>query len=122
MSWKAAIDLAKLQQNQRETTIINGNKILLIWHEGQVHAVQAQCPHLKMPLAKGEITEDCAIVCPFHKSAFDLATGEVQCWSTWPPAVGPLLGKLSKPKNLRIYPTRIDNGQVFVEIKSEAVA
>lgn len=122
MAWKAAIDLAQLQQNQRETAMVDGNKILFIWHADQVHAVQAQCPHLKMPLAKGKITEDCAIVCPFHNSAFDLETGAVKCWSTWPPAIGALLGKLSKPKKLRIYPTRIDKGQVFVELQSEAIA
>jgi nitrite reductase/ring-hydroxylating ferredoxin subunit len=121
MAWKAAINLSQLQQNDRETVVVDGQKILLIWHDGQVHAVQSQCPHLKLPLAKGKITEDCALVCPFHKSAFDLKTGAVKCWSTWPPAVGALLGKISKPKNLRIYPTRVDKGQIFVELEMDTV-
>lgn len=116
MGWKAAINLAQLQQNNRQTATIEGNKILFIWHEQQVHAVQAQCPHLKLPLAKGKINEDEALVCPFHKSTFDLKTGAVKCWSIWPPAVGALLGKVSKPKTLKIYPTRIENDQIFVEI------
>ena len=120
MVWKAAINLAQLKQNNRETVVIDGHKILFIWHEDQVYAVQAQCPHLKLPLAKGKITEECALVCPFHKSAFDLNTGEVKCWSPWPPALGALLGKVSKPKELRIYPTRIDKEQIFVEIECTA--
>ena len=116
MVWKAAVNLSQLQQNNRQTVIIDGNKILFIWHDDQVHAVQAQCPHLNLPLAKGKINDECELVCPFHKSAFDLKTGANKCWSPWPPALGPLLGKLSKPKDLRIYPTRVDNDQIFVDL------
>ena len=116
MAWKTAVSLAKLQETSRETVTIDGNKILFIWHEDKVHAVQAQCPHLHLPLAKGEINDKCELVCPFHKSAFDLMTGAVKCWSPWPPVVGALLGKISKAKDLRIYPTKIENDQVFVEL------
>ncbi len=116
MVWKAAINLVHLQQNNRQTATIDGHKILFIWHDEQVHAVQAQCPHMKFPLAKGKVTDDCTLVCPLHKSAFDLKTGAVKCWTPWPPVVGALLGKLSKPKELRIYPTRVDNGEIFVEL------
>ncbi|HAT8178155.1 TPA: Rieske 2Fe-2S domain-containing protein [Legionella pneumophila] len=116
MSFKPAIELAKLQQNNREVTIIDGQKILIIWHDNQVHAIQSQCPHLKLPLAKGKITESCSIICPFHKSEFDLKTGEAKCWSPWPPVVGNLLGKISSKKNLKIYPTRIENGQILVDV------
>lgn len=114
--WKEAISLSKLQENTRQTETIDGNKILFIWHNDNVHAVQSQCPHLKLPLAKGEIKDECTLVCPFHKSAFDLKTGEVKCWSPWPLAIGSLLGKLSKQKELRIYPTRIENDQIYVKL------
>jgi nitrite reductase/ring-hydroxylating ferredoxin subunit len=116
MVWKAAIDLAELQEKERETAVIDGNKILFIWNKEQVHAVQAQCPHFKLPLSKGKITEECAIICPFHKSEFDLATGRVKSWSPWPAGIGNLLGKLVKPKELKIYPTRIEEGKVFVDL------
>lgn len=116
MAWKPAIDLADLQQKERETVVIDGKKILFIWHKEQVHAVQAQCPHFKLPLGKGKITEDCAIICPFHKSEFDLCTGDVKSWSPWPPAVGNLLAKVVKPKNLQVYPTRIEQGKVHVDL------
>ncbi|KTC86921.1 Rieske (2Fe-2S) protein [Legionella brunensis] len=116
MAWKAAIDLSQLKKNERETLVIDNHKILFIWHKEQVHAVQAQCPHFKLPLSKGKINDDCAIVCPFHKSEFDLATGAVKCWSPWPKAVGTLLGKIAKPKELKVYPTRITEGKVEVKI------
>ncbi len=116
MVWKAAINLSQLQQNNRQTVTIEGNKILFIWHDEQVHAVQAQCPHLRFPLTKAKINDDCQLTCPLHKSVFDLKTGAVKCWSPWPPVVGNLLAKVSKPKALKIYPTRIDNDQILVEL------
>ena len=116
MGWTAAIKLKQLQQTNRETIVLEGNKILIIWHDEQVHAVAAQCPHMKLPLAKGTINDDCELVCPFHKSAFDLTTGAVKCRSPWPPVLGALLAKLSKPKELKIYPTRIENDEIFVEL------
>ncbi len=116
MVWKTAIGLVDLQQNIRQTATIDGNKILFILHNEQIHAVQAQCPHLKYPLAKGKITENCELVCPLHKSAFDLNTGAVKCWSPSPPIVGNLLGKISKPKTLRVYSTRVENDQIMVDV------
>ena len=116
MAWQAALNLTELKQKTRETMVIDGAKILFIWHGEEIHAVQAQCPHLKMPLAKGCITDDNAIVCPFHHSAFDLKTGAVNCWSPWPNVIGPLLGKLSTPKDLRIYPTRVEGDEIFVDV------
>ena len=116
MAFKSAVALNTLQQESRHTAVIDGHKILFIWHQEKVHAVQSQCPHLKLPLAKGKVTEQCTIICPFHKSEFDLNTGETKCWSTWPPVVGNLLGMISKEKNLKVYTTKIEDGQVFVEI------
>ncbi|WED44702.1 Rieske (2Fe-2S) protein [Legionella cardiaca] len=116
MEWKTAIALEQLKQAERETVVIDNHKILFIWHKEQVHAVQAQCPHFKLPLSKGKINDDCAIICPFHKSEFDLKTGEVKCWSPWPKAVGSLLGKVVKSKELKIYPTRITAGTIEVQL------
>jgi len=76
--------------------------------------VQAQCPHLKLPLKKATITEASEIICPFHKSTFDLDSGAVVSWSSFPPFVGPLLAKISCPKPLRIYPTRVENNHILV--------
>lgn len=115
MTWTAAINLSQLQRVDRETAVIDGKKILFIWHDEKVHAVQAQCPHLKLPLLKGTINNACELVCPFHKSSFDLETGAVKCWSPWPPVLSGLLTKLSKPKALVVYPTRIEGDQVYVE-------
>lgn len=115
MAWEKATTLAALQDAGRITLTLSEHKILLIWHEDKVHAVQAQCPHLKLPLKKATITEKCELVCPFHKSTFDLDSGAVVSWSSWPPVLGPLLGKASCPKPLAVYPTQIKNNDILVD-------
>ena len=116
MNWTAALSMSELQKNNRLTLMMEGKKVLFIFHDEKVYAIQSQCPHMKFPLTKGKINEKCEITCPLHKSAFDLKTGDVQCWSPWPPAVGALLGKLSKPKKLQTYPTRVEKDQIYINL------
>lgn len=116
MTFVSVMQLSELKTQGRVTKLVNDNKILFIWHNDNVHAVQAQCPHLKLPLSKAKINENNEITCPFHHSKFDLCTGEVKCWSSWPPVIGNMLGKVSKEKNLKIYKTKIENEMVLVEV------
>jgi nitrite reductase/ring-hydroxylating ferredoxin subunit len=78
---------------------VGGRKILVLNHENKFYAVDNTCPHLKLPLKSGKI-EDGAIVCSFHRSAFDLTTGAVKTWCPWPPGVGKLLSLVSAEKTL----------------------
>ena len=114
--WMPTLHLSELQQAKRHKMNLQHQDILLLWHQDEVHAIQAKCPHFKLPLMKGELTDDCAIVCPFHKSAFSLKTGDAACWSPWPPVVGSLLGKLSKEKPLKVYSTKIEDEMIWVDV------
>ncbi|HEX4949824.1 MAG TPA: Rieske 2Fe-2S domain-containing protein [Blastocatellia bacterium] len=42
---------------------------------GQVHALEAKCPHRNGPLADG-LTGDGKVICPYHSYKFELATGK----------------------------------------------
>lgn len=114
MNWKPALNASEL--DDRKVVTVDGKKILFIKHKDKIHAIQHNCPHFKLPLSKGKITEDCAIICPFHKSAFDLQTGDVKDWSPWPPGVGKVLGKLSREKTLKVYPTKVEGDMIMVEL------
>ena len=116
MTWYEAGSLATLIDLTREEKEIAGHKVLFIWHLDKVHAIQSQCPHLKLPLLKGQITDNNEIICPFHKSRFDLCHGEVKCWSPWPKVVGPLLGKVSKPHSLTVYEVKLEDDKILVNI------
>jgi nitrite reductase/ring-hydroxylating ferredoxin subunit len=96
---------------------VGKRNILLLTHDNQLVAVDNTCPHMKLPLKNGEITEDGAIVCPWHHSAFDLGTGDVKEWSPWPPVVGKALGLISRQKALSVFPVRVEEGSIWVEVE-----
>ncbi len=71
---------------------------------------------MKIPMKSGKV-KDCTIICPLHRSSFDLKTGAVIDWTPFPPVVGNLLGKISSPKAIAVFPTRIEDGNVWVEVE-----
>ncbi len=115
MVWTQALAANELPPGDRKVVKINQTPILLLNLDGTFHAVSNQCPHLKLPLKTGKI-QDGAIVCPFHRSAFDLCSGAVADWTPFPPVVGKLMGKMSAKKALPVFPVRVENGQIEVDL------
>lgn len=116
MGWVKVLAESELNQGERQVVKVAKDKILLVNQGGTICAVKNACPHLRAPLNKGKITEDGAIVCPLHRSAFDLTTGKPQSWIPWPPGVGKLLGAISSEKPLKVYPTRVEEGDIWIEV------
>lgn len=119
MSWTKVLAVAALSPGAREVVKVGNRKILLLNHENQLYAVDNTCPHLKLPLKSGKINESGAIVCSFHHSAFDLRTGEVKDWCSWPPGVGKVLSLVSQPKTLPVFPIRVEEGSIWVDVEEE---
>ncbi|PTX97820.1 DUF2231 domain-containing protein [Opitutus sp. ER46] len=67
--------------------------------DGAVYAFQEFCTHRFGPLSEGQLT-GCEITCPWHRSRFDVRTGE--------PTHGP--AKVA----LRTFKTEIRDGQIWV--------
>jgi len=117
MSWIKVLPREQLPDGQRRVVEANGRPILLLSLMGQLYAVDNVCPHMGASLEGGQVTDDGTIVCPRHHSAFDLHTGEVKEWSPWPPGVGRMLGSLSREKALSVYPTRVEDGSIWVDVQ-----
>jgi nitrite reductase/ring-hydroxylating ferredoxin subunit len=116
MAWHEAVVLNELVEKGKLVVELDSHSVLLIWHDNQVHAVASKCPHLGLPLTKAKVNDHNEIVCPFHKSAFDLCDGRVKCWSPWPKVVGNFLGMLSKPKDLKIYEVKMEDDKIWVKV------
>lgn len=116
MGWTKVLTTEELPSGDRKVVKVGEQKILIINDNDKLYAVNNACPHLKLPLKKGKLTADGAIVCPFHRSAFDLCTGEVKNWTPWPPVVGNVLGKISSEQKLSVFATRIEDGSIWVEV------
>jgi NAD(P)H-dependent nitrite reductase small subunit len=78
---------------------------------GAWYATQNACPHSHaMVLARGIVGDEHGtpkVACPLHKRTFDLASG--RCLSDDAPAIA-------------IYPVRVDDGEVWVELPERARA
>ncbi len=137
MTWIKALPQEKLPEGGREVVEISGQNILFIHHEGKIYAVDHACPHMGLSLKGGKVEADTQmsadtqtsvdtqtsadtqphITCPWHHSTFDLATGDVKAWSVWPPAVGPLLGVISRKKALPVFPSKVEAGYIWVDLE-----
>lgn len=78
-----------------------GERICVVQSGGKLYAFEDRCSHDDGPLGEGTL-QGCEIECPRHGARFDIRTGRV----TAPPAYGPI----------EVYPTVVEDGQVFVEI------
>ena len=87
-------DVVRFDHGQRTFIIVRN-------HEDVYYCTDGLCTHEEVHLSGGFVMEN-TIECPKHSSIFDVSTGEVET----PPAC----------EDLNTYPTRVENGRVFVEI------
>ncbi len=111
----------EVPEETRKVVEVGKYKLLVIHTGGNFFAVENRCPHLNLPLKNGKLTDDHAIVCPFHHSAFDLHSGDVKAWSPWPPVVGKALGSIAREKALPVFKTSIKEGWLWIADEPEEV-
>lgn len=116
MAWTKVLAQDALPVGARQVVKIGDKNILVLNHEGTIYAVENACPHLKLPMKKGKITESGAIVCPWHRSSFNLCTGKAQDWITFPPVVSKVMGMVASEKDLGVFPTRIEDNAIQIDI------
>lgn len=91
-----------------------GEEKVLIYHLSDgFFATQARCTHLFKTMEKGKILDDKCIQCPLHRARFDIRTGEVDAWASFPPGVQ-LLNAVRKEKALTTYPVEEEGDALFV--------
>ncbi|MFQ5961507.1 MAG: Rieske 2Fe-2S domain-containing protein, partial [Candidatus Methylomirabilales bacterium] len=99
--------------------------LLLIRTKKNVYACNNACPHLHLPLKESKVVDE-AIVCRWHESRFDLATGEIKHWCA---ALEPdgtskemeYLGNISKNRHpLNVFPVRVAEGHIWVALGTES--
>jgi len=101
MRWVAVCGTNEMSVGESRAFEVEGRRIAVYNVDGEFFATDDTCTHEEESLAEGFL-EDHLIECPKHGSQFDLRTGEVLSL----PAVLPV----------RVYPVRVENTRVLVEI------
>ncbi|OJA09005.1 hypothetical protein AZE42_11543 [Rhizopogon vesiculosus] len=75
----AVCDESELQDGQMKQVDFEGEGNVLVYRLGdRVHATSAFCTHYGAPLAKGVLTADGRVVCPWHGACFRVCTGDIE--------------------------------------------
>ena len=119
-TWVDLLPAEDLPDGARRVVRVEGQEVLLLRQGGQVYAVAARCPHMGAPLERGKVTAEGSLICPWHHSAFNLRTGDVEAWTPWPPAVGKVLGALRRERALPVFPVKEEGGRIWVRLAPKA--
>tara|TARA_Y100000588_G_scaffold124310_1_gene136243 strand:+ start:1444 stop:1800 length:357 start_codon:yes stop_codon:yes gene_type:complete len=118
MKWRNAVRVSKMRPGRAKMVTFGLKSVMIAELEGEYHATEGLCRHMRWPLAWGGKLEDGCIRCPLHQTTHRLHDGSLVEWSPFPlfPPYGRAVGKLSKKKDLPIYQTRVEGDFVQVMI------
>lgn len=92
-------------RRRRKIVVPNGDcDILVLLHDGQVHAFDNRCIHRERELSKGVVLNG-RLVCPGHQWAFELGTG----WEA------------VKGECQPTFAVKVEDGRVLVDTASRAL-
>ncbi|RDB26297.1 Apoptosis-inducing factor 1 [Hypsizygus marmoreus] len=74
----AVLDDAELQDGQMKEVSFEEGQVLLSRLGSKIHATSAFCTHYGAPLAKGVLTSDGRVVCPWHGACFNVCNGDIE--------------------------------------------
>lgn len=112
--WMAVGSADVLAEGEMREVNVGDQSLLLARVEGAYYVTQARCPHLGSHLAGGKL-EGYVVTCPQHRSQFDIRDGHNIQWTPKLPRLARRLGQvIRKPSDLRAFPIRVDDGQVWV--------
>lgn len=97
---------AELWVGEMRGVLLRDQPLLVVRGEQGVCVFRDRCPHQGYPLSEGKL-QDGVITCRAHRHSFDAASGE---------GINPLRPCLS------VVPSRVEHGQVLVDLPQKARA
>ena len=119
MSWVDLTSSRKVKEGKTKM-ITSGLRVYMATRiNGEVIVTEGLCRHMRWPLGIGGKIKDGCVRCPLHQTTHSLTDGELKEWSPFPlfPLYGKLVGKMSKQKDLKIYPSREKNTRIEILVE-----
>ncbi len=99
--WSQVLSFSELEEKRPVAKKIGGQRVAFVRIGEQVFAFDDVCTHEFAFLSDGHVV-DSQVECPLHGARFDLRTGEALT--------------LPATEAIRVYPTRVVDGMVEVEL------
>ncbi len=99
-AWRPAVAQERLRRDGKALAKIDGKQIALFETAEGVFACNNRCPHEGYPLREGTLDGACILTCNWHNWKFDLRDG----------------ANLYGGDRLRVYPTRVKDGEIWVDV------
>lgn len=96
----AVLDESDLLDGQMKQVEFDKGHVLLSRIGDNIHATSAFCTHYGAPLAKGVLTSDGRVVCPWHGACFNVCTGDIE--------------DAPAPTALHSFKTHVKDGKIYV--------
>lgn len=74
--WQRVAALTEVEADRPLGVKVGDREIVLVAHEGSIHALAGICPHAYALMCDGFI-DGAVIECPLHAAAFDIRTGKL---------------------------------------------
>ena len=100
-NWIDVVAVESVPEADVTAVYVDGKEIALYEMEGEIFATDNLCTHGAGRMSDG-FFDGREIECPLHQGRFDVCTGQAMC--------APLTD------NIRVYPVRIENKRVFVNM------
>ncbi|WP_315836036.1 Rieske (2Fe-2S) protein [Bradyrhizobium prioriisuperbiae] len=101
--WIAICESERLVERSIIPARVDGIELIVLRDASEIYAFERACPHEQADLCRGDV-RDGRLFCPRHRASFDLRDGQIS--PGWP------------SRDLRRYPVRIADGQVWVYVKA----
>jgi nitrite reductase/ring-hydroxylating ferredoxin subunit len=80
--YKLNLNRKALKEDQPTGTEVQGKRMAIVLHKGNIYALNAVCTHMGGPLDKGKVKGE-ELVCPWHLGAYFMATGKADENTKW---------------------------------------
>jgi len=107
--WVRVCALNDIPAGKATNIFVNGQRFVIMRTKDAAYITQGYCTHMLYPLKDAVVGDDCILTCNLHGSKFDVRDGSIKYWPM--PAADDIL----KRKALQIFPTRVEEGVVYVE-------
>ncbi|CAI2162998.1 14534_t:CDS:10 [Funneliformis geosporum] len=70
--------ISDYKDGHKQEVAVGSSKVLISKIDGQIYATSSKCTHYGAPLAKGVLSYEGRITCPWHGACFNVKTGDIE--------------------------------------------